>query len=214
MCNGYSNQEERFGMIEFKINDKTVEARSGWTLLETARHYGVEIPTLCYHESVSPSGACRLCIVELRENNWSKLVASCIYAVQNGINVYTESPRVQNVRRWVFEMLLASTPASQEIKAMASKYGVTSTRFPIHDPDQNCMVCGLCTRVCEEVVGLSAISIVDRGVYKKVSSPFLKPTDICVACGCCVSICPTGAMKAIFDSVREKPDMQMTQLAV
>ena len=201
-------------MIEFNINDKKVTARPGWTLLEAARHYGVEIPTLCYHEAVAPSGACRLCIVELKEGEWSKLVASCIFPVQQGLNVYTETERVQNVRRWVFEMLLAACPASDEIKSLAAKYGIVSTRFPTQDPDQTCVVCGLCSRVCEEVVGLSAISTVDRGVHKKVSSPFLRPTDICVACGCCVSICPTGAMRAIFDSVRGKPVMQLTQLTV
>jgi len=199
-------------MIEFNINDRKVEARPGWTLLDAARHFGVDIPTLCYHESVAPNGACRLCIVELKEGDWSKLVASCIYPVQEGINVYTETKRVQNVRRWIFEMLLSTCPASEEIRRMAAKYGVVSTRFPIDDPDQTCMVCGLCSRVCEEVVGLSAISTVDRGVHKKVSSPFLRPTDICVACGSCVSICPTGAMQAIFDSVRGEPAMQLTQL--
>ena len=201
-------------MIELTINDNVVKARPGWTLLETARHYQVKIPTLCYHESVAPSGACRLCMVEIREGDRSKLVASCIYPVQEGIHVYTDTERVQNVRRWVFEMLLASTPASQEIRDLASEYGVVSTRFPIHDPDQTCIVCGLCSRVCEEVVGLSAISVVDRGVHKKISSPFLRPTDICVACGCCVSVCPTGAMKAFFDSVRGEPNIPMTQLAV
>jgi len=201
-------------MIEFNINDKKVTARPGWTLLEATRQYGVEIPTLCYHEAVAPSGACRLCMVELKEGDGSKLVASCIYPVKEGLNVYTETERVQNVRRWIFEMLLAACPASGEIKSLAAKYGVLSTRFPIQDPDQTCMVCGLCSRVCEEVVGLSAISTVDRGVHKKVSSPFLRPTDICVACGCCVSICPTGAMQAIFDSVRGEPVMQLTQLTV
>ena len=201
-------------MIEFNINNQKVNARQGWTVLETARQYGVKIPTLCYHESVAPSGACRLCMVELREGERSKLVASCIYPVQEGINVYTDSQRVRNVRRWIFEMLLAASPASEVIREMAAEYGVVSTRFPIHDPEQTCIVCGLCSRVCEEVVGLSAISTVDRGVYKKVSSPFLRPTDVCVACGCCVSICPTGAMQAIFDSVRGEPVMQMTQLAV
>ena len=201
-------------MIEFNINDKPVKARQGWTVLETARHYGIEIPTLCYHESVTPSGACRLCMVEIREGDWSKLVASCIYPAQEGIDVFTDTERVRNVRHWVFEMLLAATPASPEIRKLAAKYGVLSTRFPIHDPDQNCMVCGLCSRVCEEVVGLSAIATVDRGVYKKVSPPFLRPTDICVACGCCVNICPTGAMQAIFDSVRGEPEMQLPQLAI
>jgi NADH dehydrogenase/NADH:ubiquinone oxidoreductase subunit G len=201
-------------MIKMYINNQEVEARQGWTILDTARHYGIDIPTLCYHESVAASGACRLCMVELREGDWSKLVASCIYPVKEGIQIYTQTERVMNVRRWLFEMLLAYCPASPEIKAMAAKHGVTSTRFPIHDPEQNCMVCGLCSRVCEEVVGLSAISTVDRGVRKKVGSPFLRPSDICVACGCCVSVCPTSAMQNIFDEIRGEPAMELTQLAV
>ncbi len=178
-------------MIKFTINDMEVEARQGWTVLETARHYGIEIPTLCYHEAVSPNGACRLCIVEHKEGDWSKLVASCIYPVQEGIQIYTETERVKNVRRWIFEMLLASCPASIEISEMAAKYGVFSTRFQTKNPNQTCMVCGLCSRVCEEVVGLSAIAVLDRGVHKKVGAPFLRPTDICVACGSCLTVCPT-----------------------
>ncbi|MCP4748835.1 MAG: 2Fe-2S iron-sulfur cluster binding domain-containing protein [Desulfobacteraceae bacterium] len=198
--------------ITFKINDKTVEARTGWTVLETAQHYGIDIPTLCHHESVTPSGACRLCMVELKEGNWSKLVASCIYPVKEGITIYTETERVSNVRRWVFEMLLSTCPASAKIRQMAANYGVASTRFPISNPDNKCMVCGLCSRVCEEVVGLSAISVVDRGVHKKIGAPFLRPTDVCVACGCCVSVCPTGAMQSFFDQVRGEPSMRLTQL--
>lgn len=201
-------------MFKLKINNQVVNAREGWTVLETARQYGIDIPTLCHHESVAPSGACRLCMVELREGDWSKIVASCIYPVREGLDIHTESERVQNVRRWLFEMLLSACPASPEIQDLAAKYGVVSTRFPVHEPEQNCTVCGLCSRVCEEVVGLSAISTMDRGVYKKVGSPFMRPTDICVACGCCVTVCPTGAMQARFDSVRGEPVMQLTQLAV
>lgn len=200
-------------MLKFKINDTEVQARSGWTLLETARHYGFDIPTLCFHEAVAASGACRLCVVEVKEGSRSRMVASCIYPVSEGIEVYTESERVHNVRRWIFEMLLAACPASREISELAAKYGVLSTRFASHNPNETCMVCGLCMRVCEEVVGLSAISIVDRGVHKRVGAPFLRPTDVCVACGSCVSICPTGAMQAIFDSVRGNSRIQQTQMA-
>lgn len=201
-------------MIKFHINGSEIEAEPGWTVLETARHYGIEIPTLCYHEAVSPSGACRLCMVELREGERSKLVASCIYPVKEGIQIHTDTERVQNVRRWIFEMLLAHCPASTEIRELAKKYDVVSTRFPVTDPDEDCMVCGLCTRACEEIVGLSAISIMDRGVYKKIGAPFSKPTEICVACGCCVTICPTGAMRRLIESVRETPAVKLTPLAL
>lgn len=200
-------------MITFKIDDQQVKARPGWTVLETAREYGIEIPTLCFHPAVTASGACRLCMVELREGTWSKLVASCIYPVAEGLQVHTDTERVRNVRRWVLEMLLAACPASPEIADLAARYGVARSRFKSHDPAQTCMVCGLCARVCEEVVGLSAIAIVDRGVHKRVGAPFARPTDICVACGSCVTICPTGAMQAIFDSVRGEPTTALTQLA-
>ncbi len=198
--------------ITFQINDREVEARPGWTVLETAREYGIEIPTLCFHEAVLPSGACRLCMVEIKDGDWSKLVASCIYPAAKGINVYTETERVSNVRRWIFEMLLAQVPASPEIADLAARYGVTRTRFPVKDPEEMCMLCGLCQRVCEEVVGLSAISTVDRGVHKRVGAPFLRPSDVCVACGCCVNICPTGAMRALFDSIRGETKTTLTQL--
>ena len=201
-------------MIKFNINDTEVEVEPGCTVLEAARQYGIEIPTLCYHESVAPSGACRLCMVELKDGDWSKLVASCIYPVAEGINVYTETKRVQNVRRWIFEMLLAQCPGSMEIKKLAEKYGVTSTRFSIENPDEECMVCGLCARVCEEVVGLSAISVMDRGVYKKIGSPFSLPAEVCVACGCCVTVCPTGAMRSRIDAVRGTPSVTLTKLAL
>ncbi len=201
-------------MIKFHINGKTVEAEPGWTVLETARHYGIDIPTLCYHEAVLPSGACRLCIVEIKDGNWSKLVASCIYPVAEGINIYTDTDRVRNVRRWIFEMLLAQCPASADIRALAKKHGVESTRFSINNPDEDCMVCGLCARACEEIVGLSAISVMDRGVHKKIGAPFSRPTEVCVACGCCVTICPTGAMRRLIESVRETPAVTLTPLAM
>ena len=95
---------------------------------------------------------------------------------------------------------------------LAAKYGVTDTRFTLENPDEACMVCGLCTRACEEIVGLSAISIVDRGVYKKIGAPFARPTEVCVACGCCVTICPTGAMRSRIDAVRGTPETALTQL--
>jgi bidirectional [NiFe] hydrogenase diaphorase subunit len=114
----------------------------------------------------------------------------------------------------VLEMLLSQCPASTEIRELAKKHGVESTRFSIDNPDEECMVCGLCTRACEEIVGLAAISIIDRGVHKKIGAPFSKPTEVCVACGCCVTICPTGAMRTRIDSVRGTPDITLTPLAV
>ncbi|MGC1401378.1 MAG: 2Fe-2S iron-sulfur cluster-binding protein [Thermodesulfobacteriota bacterium] len=188
--------------VQFMINDQPVEAEENWTVLETAREYGIHIPTLCYHEAVEASGGCRLCVVEAKEGNWSKVVISCMYPVKEGITILTESPRVKNVRRWVLEMLLAECPASKEIRALAAEYGVTASRFTVKNPEEQCMLCGLCMRVCREVVGVSAITTVGRGVHKFIGTPFGKASEACVACGSCVTVCPTGAMKTRLDAVR------------
>ncbi|MBI5604834.1 MAG: (2Fe-2S)-binding protein [Deltaproteobacteria bacterium] len=189
-------------MIQFKINGQEVEAQPDWTVLDAAKEAGIHIPTLCYHEAVGPSGACRLCVVELVEGSWSKVVISCMYPVKEGITVLTDSDRVKNVRRWVLEMLLAECPASKEIKALAAEYGVTTSRFSIKNPQEQCMLCGLCVRVCQEVVGVSAITTVGRGVHKVIGTPFGKSSEACVACGSCVTVCPTGAMQTRLDKVR------------
>jgi bidirectional [NiFe] hydrogenase diaphorase subunit len=195
-------KENKHRPVQFVINDQPVEAEESWTVLETAREYGIHIPTLCYHEAVEASGGCRLCVVEIREGNWAKVVISCMYPVKSGLAVYTDSEKVKNVRRWVLEMLLAECPASKEIQTLAAQYGVKSTRFEIKNPKEQCMLCGLCVRVCREVVGVSAVTTIGRGVHKSIGTPFGKTSEACVACGSCVTVCPTGAMKTRLDSVR------------
>lgn len=192
----------REGYLNFTIDGQPVQAREGWTVLEVARQYGIYIPTLCFHEAVQPSGACRLCVVEARQGGWSRVVVSCLYPPGEGVEILTNSDRVQNVRRWILEMLLADCPASLEIQQLARQYGVTSTRFNIAHPEEECLRCGLCVRVCEEVVGAQAICFGSRGVTKQINTPYMVPTESCVSCGCCVAVCPTGAMKTRLDKVR------------
>jgi NADH dehydrogenase/NADH:ubiquinone oxidoreductase subunit G len=189
-------------VIGFTINGQAVEAEEGWTVLETARYHGFRIPTLCYHEAIEPSGACRLCVVDAREGDWSKVVISCMYPVKEGIEILTDSPRVHNVRQWVLEMLMAECPGSSEIQALAAEYGVKSSRFAVENPENQCMLCGLCVRVCNEVLGVQAISFASRGTGKEITTPYKVPSTACVACGACVTVCPTGAMQARLDQVR------------
>ena len=189
-------------LINFTIDGQPVQAREGWTVLETAREYGFHIPTLCFHEAVLPSGACRLCVVEARQGDWSKVVISCLYPPWEGVEILSNSPRVQNVRRWILEMLLAACPASTEIRQLAREYGVTATEFKIEHPEEECLRCGLCVRVCEEIVGAQAICFGSRGVAKQITTPYMVPTASCVSCGCCVAVCPTGAMKTRIDQIR------------
>ena len=198
-------------MLSLTIDGNKVEAEAGWSLLDTARQHGIDIPTLCYHEAVEPFGACRLCVVELKQGNNSRLVASCVYPAEEGLEVFTSSEKVNSVRRWILEMLLSECPASREIREMAGQYGVNTTRFEVKDPEEQCILCGLCVRACAQVVGANAISTVGRGAQKEIGSPYLVPGEDCVACGTCVTVCPTGAMGARFERVRGVPSVIMAR---
>ncbi|RJR43486.1 MAG: 4Fe-4S dicluster domain-containing protein [Desulfobacteraceae bacterium] len=189
-------------MIRFTIDGMEVKAEEGWTVLETARHYRVPIPTLCYHEAVKPSGACRLCVVEVCQGERSKIVASCMYPVSEGLEILSNSDRVRNVRRWILEMLLSECPGAKEVQSLAREYGVEEPRFKMGEPGEKCILCGLCVRVCEEVVGVRALSFGSRGISKEIATPYMEPSPACIACGSCVSVCPTGAMQERLDKVR------------
>jgi len=190
------------GFITFTIDGQPVQARKEWTILDTARHYGFYIPTLCFHEALQPVGACRLCVVEARQNGTQRLMASCFSHPQEGMEVLINSERVQSGRRWIMEMLLAACPASPEIRRMAREFGVLSTRFTAEDPLEECLRCGLCIRVCEEIVGAKAISFGSRGVTKHVATPYMVPNEACVSCGSCVVVCPTLAAQTRLDKFR------------
>jgi NADH dehydrogenase/NADH:ubiquinone oxidoreductase subunit G len=189
------------GWINFTIDGQPVQAREDWTILETARQYGVKIPTLCFHPAVAAIGSCRLCVVEIMQNGRSRVAASCITPVQGGVEVLTDSEEVLNVRRWILEMLLANCPASRQIRELAREHGVTSTRFTVEHPEDACARCGLCTRACDEVVGVRAISLGNRGVFKEVTAPYHQRSTECIRCGTCLYVCPTGAMEYMFPQV-------------
>jgi bidirectional [NiFe] hydrogenase diaphorase subunit len=196
-----AKKAEGDGLIRFTINGQAVQGREGWTILETARQYGVNIPTLCFHPAVAAIGSCRLCVVEIQQNGRSQVAASCITPVSGGVAVLTHSEDVLNVRRWVLEMLLANCPASHQIRELAKEHGVTSTRFKVEHPEDACARCGLCTRACDEVVGVRAISLGNRGVFKEVTAPYHQRSTECIRCGTCLYVCPTGAMEQLFPQV-------------
>jgi bidirectional [NiFe] hydrogenase diaphorase subunit len=194
-------KEKDQDLINFTINGQPVQAKKGWTVLETARQFGIQIPTLCFHPAVEAIGSCRLCVVEIMQNGRSRVAASCITPVQGGVEVLTHSEEVLNVRRWILEMLLANCPASHQIRALAKEHGVTSTRFTVEHPEDACARCGLCTRACDEVVGVRAISLGNRGVFKEVTAPYHQRSTECIRCGTCLYVCPTGAMEYLFPLV-------------
>lgn len=181
-------------MVKVNIDGAEIQAEAGQTVLEAASENNVYIPTLCHHESIEPYGACRLCMVEVTARGRQRLVTSCLYGVEEGLTVRTDTPRVQKVRRMVMQLLLARCPESKVLQDMAAKLGVEKTPFKADGDHGNCILCALCTRACEEVVGRSAISLVDRGVERKVSTPFEVASETCIACGSCAYVCPTGAI--------------------
>ncbi|HLD47862.1 MAG TPA: 2Fe-2S iron-sulfur cluster-binding protein [Desulfobaccales bacterium] len=197
-----STENPQDGVINFFIDGQPVQAKRGWTILETARHHHIHIPTLCSHPAVTPWGSCRLCVVETRYGKRVQVIPSCLNPPVAELEVFTQSERVQNVRRWVLEMLLAQCPASREIKKLAAEHNVTSTRFAVTDPDEECLRCGLCVAVCNEVVGVRALTFGSRGVKKVLETPYRVPNNACIGCGCCVSVCPTGALQKRLDTVR------------
>jgi NADH dehydrogenase/NADH:ubiquinone oxidoreductase subunit G len=196
-----TKKEKDKGLINFTINGQPVQAREGWTILETARQNGVHIPTLCFHPAVEAIGSCRLCVVEIRQNNHARVAASCITSVQGGVEILTDSEEVQNVRRWILEMLLAACPAAKQIRELAKEHGVTSTRFKIDHPEDACPRCGLCARACDQVVGIQGIALGNRGIFKEVSAPYRQRSKDCIRCGTCLYVCPTGAMEQLYPEV-------------
>jgi heterodisulfide reductase subunit A len=179
-------------MITLTIDDKKVEVEEGSTVLQAADKLGIHIPTLCYHKSLAPYGACRLCLVELAGPRGSIIQASCVYPAQEGLVVRTDTERVLKTRRIMAELLLARCPDSERVKQIAAEMGVQESRFPKKNED--CILCGLCTRVCEERMGVGAVNFVGRGSSRKVAPPYDKHSPICITCGACKVVCPTGAV--------------------
>jgi len=189
--------------LKITIDGIETEVEKETTILQLAKKLGIEIPTLCHHDAISTYGACRVCTVEVGiprsgGGKRTRMVTACNYPIRdNGLNINTKSERVLAVRKMILELLLARCPGVKRIQDMAKEYEITESRFPIENPEEECILCGLCTRVCQEIIGKSAISLVGRGFERKVLTPFDEPSEDCIACGACAYICPTGAIKIV-----------------
>lgn len=202
-------------MPKLTIDKKEVEVPEGTTLLEAAKKLNIKIPTLCYHPMMEPYGACRICQVEVEESegNSSRLVTSCVTPVKDGMVVYTNSDKVREARKFIIGLLFARAPKSDVIKNLAQEYGISLVAdssdemedyFKHYiknrlkrgiDSPAKCIMCGLCVRVCSEIVGMKAISFAGRGQERKVSTPFGEISEPCIGCNACAYVCPTKAIR-------------------
>ena len=181
-------------MVKFTINDRELQVEEGRTILEVAREQGIEIPTLCYNKELTPYGACRLCLVEIVSGGRPGLEASCVYKITDGLSVKTDTERVKKARKIVFELLLAQCPDAQKIRKLAQDFGVTEPRIKLKKTE-NCILCGLCVRVCAEISQRHAQSFSGRGVTRTVQTPFNKVSEKCIGCGACAYLCPVEAIE-------------------
>jgi len=183
-------------MVKFTIDGKEVEAEKGTHLLDVARANGFVIPTLCWHESIESPGACRMCVVEVKQGKRTRVVTSCLYPVSEGIEVKTQTERVKHVRKIVLQLQMARCPESKLLKDMAAEMGVQpEPRFKPDQTDDTCILCRMCVRTCEQIVGVSAIGFSYRGTEKVVGTPFKDESKVCIGCGACAYACPTDHIK-------------------
>ena len=210
---------------EFMIIDNIPVAINGEkNLLELIRKAGIELPTFCYYSELSVYGACRMCMVE---NKWGGMEAACSTPPRNGMEIYTNTPRLRKYRKMILELLLSNhcgecTTCDKngkcKLQELAARFDIHRVRFdnPKSKPciddssvsitrDANkCILCGDCVRVCNEVQNVGAIDFAFRGSKMKVACSFDKPIgdSNCVGCGQCAAVCPTGAIIIKNDSHR------------
>ena len=210
------------------IDGHAVAMATGTTLLAAAREVGVPIPTLCHLEGLSPVAACRLCLVEIEGSG--KLQPACLTPVAEGMVVHTDTPRLQDYRRTVIEMLFTEgnhvcavcvANGHCELQDRAVEVGMDHSRLPYRHPDRpvdlshplfgldhnRCILCTRCVRVCDEVEGAHVWDVGWRGEHCRIIAGLNEPwgaVDACTDCGKCVQVCPTGALFDKTDTTGEK----------
>jgi iron-only hydrogenase group A len=204
-------------MIQFEVDGRTIEAREGETLLSALKREGVQVPTLCFLEGLIPSGACRVCLVELE--GAPNFVPACSYPAAAGMKIRTRTPRLLDARKTIVELLLSNHPddclycarsGRCDLQDLSQSLGIRQRLYRgkriarekdvsgpsiVRDPDK-CILCGRCVRVCEEIQSVAAIDFVGRGCKAFIGTAFDQGLNVssCINCGQCIVACPTGAL--------------------
>ena len=181
------------GTFTITLDGREITAERGETVLAVCKRSGIPIPTLCYHTALEAHGGCRLCIVEAVMGKRTRMVTSCNYEVWEGLEVRTASERVRKSRKLTVELLLSRCPESQVLQDLARDYGLEEPRFPKEKDD--CILCGLCVRICRERMGAAVADFVGRGPTMRVDTPYHRGSEVCLSCGACESVCPTGSIR-------------------
>jgi NADH dehydrogenase/NADH:ubiquinone oxidoreductase subunit G len=182
--------------ILLQIDGKKVKAEEGMTVLEAAQKADIFIPTLCHHEKLEPYGACRICTVEAEVRGWTKVVAACLYPVEQDLIVRTRSEKIDKIRKMILEFLLAHAPNSPQLQELAQEYGADKDRF--EKESSFCILCGLCERYCAEVKKKHAVGFVNNGARREiVFHPEIAAKE-CSDCKECFPLCPTSYLQAAY----------------
>jgi iron-only hydrogenase group A len=229
-------------MVQLSINNIKVNAEEGMTILEAAKSVGINVPTLCHLKGLVPTGACRICTVEVEGQR--SLIPACAYPVYQGMIVETNSPRVRRARKTIVELLVENHPQeclicvrnkNCELQDLAETYGLREHKYKgetkEHEIDissasmerdpAKCILCGRCVRMCHEVQKIGAIDFTGRGFKSIVTTPYNKGLNIseCILCGQCISVCPTAALreksslKLVANALNDREKFTVVQVA-
>jgi iron-only hydrogenase group A len=208
-------------VFNIEVNNRVIQARKGETILTALKRNGIKVPTLCNMKDFSPTGACRMCVVEVAGRD--HLIPSCSFTVEEWMKISTHSPRVLRARKTIVELLLSNHPddclycernglcelqkmaedlnvRQRRIPGKKSKYKIDKSSTSIIRDQSKCILCGRCVRVCEEQQAVATLDFANRGSSLIISTALHKPLNFsnCINCGQCVVSCPTGALTEKF----------------